>query len=98
MDYYLREVDAATRNGDLVLLGAALEGVGDFYRNANEKQKAIEHYERARMAYQQSGQRSNEIGVMRSMGYLYRDLRNTAKAEELLKLADEMTRAPRAPR
>jgi hypothetical protein len=94
MDYCLREADGATRNGDLVLLGAALECAGDFHRNANEKQKAIDHYERARVAYQQSGQRSNEIGVVRSMGYIYRDLGNPSKADQLLKQADEMSRTP----
>ncbi|HYJ86261.1 MAG TPA: hypothetical protein VEW46_09415 [Pyrinomonadaceae bacterium] len=98
VDYYLRVAESAAQSRDLILQGAALEVAADFYRQANEKQKAVDHYERARLAYQQSGQKNNQASVMRSMGYLYRELGNSSKGDELLKQAEEMLRAPSAPR
>jgi tetratricopeptide (TPR) repeat protein len=98
VDYYLRVAESAAQSRDLLTQGAALEVAGDFYRQANEKQKALDHYERARIAYQQSGQKNNQSSVMRAMGYLYRDLGNISKGDELLKQAEEIMRAPSAPR
>jgi tetratricopeptide (TPR) repeat protein len=90
LDYYLREVAAAEGNRDPFSQGVALEAAASFYREKKENQKTIEYYERALAAYHFGRLTSQEISVMRSMGYLYADMGNKVKAEELRKQADEL--------
>ncbi len=90
LDYYLREVEAAERSRDPFSQGVALEAAASFYREKKENQKVIDYYERAMAAYHSGRLTSQEVSVMRSMGYLYSDMGNKVKAEELRKQADEL--------
>jgi tetratricopeptide (TPR) repeat protein len=95
VDYYLREAASADRNKDPLLQGVALEAAAAFYREKKENQKAIDSYERALAAYHDFRLTSQEISVLRAMGFLYADMGNKTKAEELNKRAGELAKLPR---
>jgi len=92
LDYYLREVEAAESSRDPFSQGVALEAAASFYREKKENQRVIEYSERALAAYHAGRLTAQEISVMRSMGYLYADMGNKVKAEELRKQADELSK------
>ena len=95
LDYYLREAESADRGRDPLSLGAALEAAAAFHRDKKENQKAIEYYERALAAYHAVRLTSQEINIIRSMAGAYQDMGNKAKADELRKQADELSKLPR---
>jgi hypothetical protein len=91
VEYYLGEAESAKRSGDFLSQGIALEATGNTYRE-KEKQKAVDYLEQARLAYHTAGLKDAEISVIRTMGYLQREMGNKVKAEQLGKQADEMSR------
>jgi tetratricopeptide (TPR) repeat protein len=95
VDYYLREVESAGRTRDLFSQATALEAIASFYRDKKELQQAIDYFERAREAYHTLRIPSQEISTIRAMGYVYSELGNKPKAEELRKRADELSKLPR---
>lgn len=95
LDYYLREAESADRARDPLSLGAALEAAAAFHRDKKENQKAIEYYERALAAYHAVRLTSQEINIIRSMATTYQDMGNKAKADELRKQADELSKLAR---
>ena len=95
LDYYLREAESADRARDPLSLGAALEAAAAFHRDKKENQKAIEYYERALAAYHAVRLTSQEINIIRSMAGAYQDMGNKAKADELRKQADELSKLAR---
>jgi len=92
VDYYLSEVEAASRANDLFTQAVALELVGEFYRY-REAPKAISYYEQARLAYQKVGLKRQEIDVLRALVILYSGI-DKRKSQELEKLVTEMSRTP----
>ena len=95
VDYYLSEAESADEAGDPLSLGAALEAAAAFHRDKKENQKAIEYYERALAAYHAVRLTSQEINIIRSMAGAYQDMGNKAKADELRKQADELSKLAR---
>jgi tetratricopeptide (TPR) repeat protein len=94
-DYYLREAESADRARDPLSLAAAFEATAAFHRDKKENQKAIEYYERALAAYHAVRLTSQEINIIRSMAGAYQDMGNKAKADELRKQADELSKLAR---
>src|SRR5258705_937900 len=90
LDYYLREAESADRNRDPFSQGVALEASAAFYREKKQYPKAIEYYERSLAAYHAVRLTAQEISVLRSMGYIYVDMGDKEKAEQLRKQADEL--------
>ena len=91
VDYYLRESEAAGRNGDPFAAGIYLEAAARSASANRETQKAIDYYEMARVVYH-TARMKEEISVLRDMAGVYSDMGNAAKASELRKLADDLTR------
>lgn len=94
VQYYVSEAESAARSQDHLSQGIALEVTGSAYRD-KEKQKALDYFEQARVAYHAGGAKDAEISVIRSMSYLQGDMGNKLESERLRKQADEMARTPK---
>jgi len=95
LDFYQSTAVEAAQNKDPFTQGVALEAAAAFYRDKKENQKAIDYYERALAAYHEFRLTSQEIAVIRAIGFIYADMGNKTKAEELRKRADELAKLPR---
>jgi len=94
LDYYLGEAESAGQAHDSFTQGAALEMAGQLYRYT-EKQKAIDYYERARLAYQGGGLKPQEIAVTKTLMNIYQEIGNKRKSDELEKRVNELSRTPK---
>jgi energy-coupling factor transporter ATP-binding protein EcfA2 len=93
LDYFLEVAKSAGESGNPLLKGIALQSAG-FYADstARDKPKAIEYYEQAIAVFHEAGMKAEEADTLRSMSYVYEAMSNGAKATELRKKADELTR------
>jgi energy-coupling factor transporter ATP-binding protein EcfA2 len=91
VDYYLREAESARHKNEPFAAGMYLEAAAKESAANKEKQKAIEYYEMARVVYH-TARLKEEISVLRDMAAVYADLGDAAKATELKKLADDLSR------
>jgi tetratricopeptide (TPR) repeat protein len=93
--YYLSAAESAGQAGDHVSQGVAFEAAGKFYRaEVGNKEKTIEYFEKARVAYQAAGMKMANIALLRAISYIYDEQGKKEKANELRKQADDLERTP----
>jgi tetratricopeptide (TPR) repeat protein len=96
VDYYLSLAESAGQAHDSLTQGAAFEMyAGSFRGPTPNNQKAIDYFERARLAYQAGGLKAQEVNTIRSLASIYLSMGNKQKSQELIKQADDLARNPR---
>lgn len=90
--YLTAEAERARAAGESHSEAAALETLGDLYRAASERQRAIEAYEKARAPYDKLTNKYPLSRVLTAIGKVYEEMGNAAKAREYSEMASAVMR------